>query len=88
ELREVFLGTKTLFLFMTFSSDWLYPPQQLKEVAHAVRRVGGDATYCEINSDYGHDAFLLEHATQAPLISSFLERASGLFFEGDGGEGI
>ncbi|MGC8741509.1 MAG: homoserine O-acetyltransferase MetX [Candidatus Sumerlaeaceae bacterium] len=88
ELREVFLGTKTLFLLMTFSSDWLYPPQQLKEVAHAVRRVGGDATYCEINSDYGHDAFLLEHATQAPLISSFLERASGLFFEGDGGEGI
>ncbi len=87
-LQDVFAGTRTLFLFITFSSDWLYPPHQLKEVAQAVRRGGGDATYCEINSDYGHDAFLLEHAAQAPLISSFLERAKRHPFEGDSGEGI
>jgi homoserine O-acetyltransferase len=59
---------------MAFSSDWLYPPYQLKEVAQAIRRAGGDATYCEINSDYGHDAFLLEHRSQEPLVKSFLER--------------
>lgn len=87
-LTEAFAGSKSLFLFITFSSDWLYPPQQLKEVAQAVRRAGGDATYCEINSDYGHDAFLLEHAAQAPLIASFLQRACEHQFEGDSGEGI
>ncbi|MCX7625181.1 MAG: homoserine O-acetyltransferase [Candidatus Sumerlaeaceae bacterium] len=87
-LTDAFAGSKSLFLFITFSSDWLYPPQQLKEVAQAVRRAGGDATYCEINSDYGHDAFLLEHAAQAPLIASFLQRASEHQFEGDSGEGI
>lgn len=87
-LSEAFAGSRTLFLFITFSSDWLYPPYQLKEVAQAVRRAGGDATYCEINSDYGHDAFLLEHAAQAPLVASFLERARTHHFEGDSGEGI
>jgi len=39
-----------------------------------VRRNHGDATYCEIRSDYGHDAFLLEYQEQAPMVSSFLER--------------
>jgi homoserine O-acetyltransferase len=87
-LMEVFAAVKTLFLLITFSSDWLYPPQQLKEVAQAIRRTGGDATYCEINSDYGHDAFLLEHAAQAPLIESFLLRAHRHTLEGDSGEGI
>jgi homoserine O-acetyltransferase/O-succinyltransferase len=73
-LADAFRGTKAQFMFMTFSSDWLYPPYQLKEVAQAVRRSGGDATYCEIQSDYGHDAFLLEHHTQEPLVQSFLDR--------------
>ena len=57
---------------MTFSSDWLYPPRQLREVAQAIRRAHGDATYCEIPSDYGHDAFLLEHQQQEPLVRAFL----------------
>ncbi|MEI7633234.1 MAG: homoserine O-acetyltransferase [bacterium] len=75
-LSEAFSGVKSIFMLIAFSSDWLYPPYQLKEVAQAIRRSGGDATYCEINSDYGHDAFLLEHRQQDPLVKSFLERAA------------
>ena len=61
---------------IAFSSDWLYPPEQLKEVAKAVRRAGADATYYEISSDYGHDAFLLEYEKQEPLVRSFLQRVA------------
>jgi homoserine O-acetyltransferase/O-succinyltransferase len=73
-LDGVFQGTRARFLLITFSSDWLYPPHQLKQVAQAIRRCGGDATYCEILSDYGHDAFLLEAKQQEPLVRSFLKR--------------
>lgn len=87
-LTEAFRGSSALFLLMAFSSDWLYPPHQLKEVAQAIRRSGSDATYCVINSDYGHDAFLLEHQAQDPLIRSFLERVSEEIEVKDAGAGI
>ena len=74
-LTEAFRSTKGISLLIAFSSDWLYPPQQLKDVARAIRRSGGDATYYEISSDYGHDAFLLDYEKQAPLVRYFLERA-------------
>ncbi|MFW5870732.1 MAG: homoserine O-acetyltransferase MetX [Candidatus Sumerlaeota bacterium] len=74
-LTESFRRAKGLFLLIAFSSDWLYPPYQLKDVAKAIRRSGGDATYYEISSDYGHDAFLLDYAKQEPLVRSFLKRA-------------
>jgi homoserine O-acetyltransferase len=74
-LTEAFYDSEALFLLIAFSSDWLYPPDQLKRVAKAVRRAGGDATYYEIGSDYGHDAFLLDYEKQEPLVRSFLERA-------------
>ena len=73
-LTHAFEHTHARFLIIAFSSDWLYPPYQNKEVAMAVRKAGGDASYCEITSDYGHDAFLLEYKQQAPLLRSFLER--------------
>ena len=73
-LTEAFRGNHNLFLLIAFSSDWLYPPHQLKDVAKAIRRSGGEATYYEISSDYGHDAFLLEYQKQEPLVASFLRR--------------
>ena len=73
-LTDAFRGNHNLFLLIAFSSDWLYPPQQLKDVAKAIRRSGGEATYYEISSDYGHDAFLLEYQKQEPLVASFLRR--------------
>lgn len=73
-LTEAFAGKTVTWLLISFSSDWLYPPSNLKEVARAVRRSGADATYYEVSSDYGHDAFLIEFDKQKTLIESFLER--------------
>lgn len=67
---------KGRLLLAAFSSDWLYPPEQAKEIARAVRQNGGDVTYCEIESSYGHDAFLLENDRLAPVVAGFLR--SGL----------
>jgi len=62
------------FLLIAFSSDWLYPPYQSKEIVKALKLNGIDVSYCEISSDYGHDAFLIEFNEETTLIRHFLER--------------
>jgi homoserine O-acetyltransferase len=61
------------FLLLTFTSDWLYPPEQLARLADALRGSGTPVTYRCIDSDRGHDAFLLEHEKQAEVIRPFLD---------------
>lgn len=60
-------------LLLSFSSDWLYPSSQAKEIATALRRNQADVTYCEIDVDYGHDSFLIPNPQQESLIAGFLE---------------
>ncbi len=73
-LKKAFKGIDARFLIIAFSSDWLYPPQQSKEIVRALKMNGVDVTYCEISSDYGHDAFLLEFDEETRLVGHFLER--------------
>jgi homoserine O-acetyltransferase len=72
-LRDAFAGCSAAFLFLTFSSDWLYPPYHLEEAADAAASAGRSVRYREVPSDYGHDAFLLEHQAQEPVIRAFLD---------------
>ncbi|MDR3049797.1 MAG: homoserine O-acetyltransferase [Elusimicrobiota bacterium] len=60
------------FLIIAFESDWLYPPYQSEEIARQLKLKGYNATYCDIKSAYGHDAFLLEIEDETRLIKSFL----------------
>ncbi len=62
------------FLVIAFKSDWLYPSYQSQEIARQLKIRGVDATYCEINSTYGHDAFLLEVEEETHLIKHFLDK--------------
>jgi homoserine O-acetyltransferase len=73
-LIGAFKGIKARFLILAFSSDWLYPPAQSKELVRALKMNGIDVTYLEITSSYGHDAFLVEFAELTKLIVPFLER--------------
>jgi len=73
KLLHVFKGVKTRFLVIAFSSDWLYAPRQSKEIVKALKMNGIDVTYCEISSDYGHDAFLLKSPEETKLIRHFLQ---------------
>jgi homoserine O-acetyltransferase len=72
-VRNAFAGTKSRFLVISFSSDWLFPTSQSEEIAEALSAEGKDVTYCNIHSPYGHDAFLLECPSQDKLIAGFLK---------------
>ncbi|MCX5858027.1 MAG: homoserine O-acetyltransferase [Deltaproteobacteria bacterium] len=65
-------ATKTRFLVISFTSDWLYPSHQSQEIVRLLKRRRIAATYCDLKSTYGHDAFLVEVEEETRLISSFL----------------
>lgn len=66
-------NVKSKFLLISFSSDWLYTPENMKELAFALYRNKKNVSYIDIQSTYGHDAFLLEVDKLTPLISEFLK---------------
>lgn len=59
-------------LVVSFTSDWLFPPEQSREMVRGMLKNGLDVSYCNIESSYGHDAFLLEDDTLGRLVSNFL----------------
>ncbi len=73
ELKKAFSQVTCPFLVVSFSSDWLFPPAQSKELVRALLANDIDTTYCNIESSYGHDAFLLEEATLGRMLSGFLD---------------
>lgn len=75
ELRKGLSSVRAASLVVSFSSDWLFPSYMSKEIVSALRRNNVDVSYAEIQSDYGHDAFLLEADTLGRLITNFLEYA-------------
>lgn len=74
DLAQAFTDVKAKFLVLSYSSDWLYPPEQSEELVRALLRNGVDASYVEIKSDYGHDAFLLEVERLGELTRDFLAK--------------
>ena len=75
-IANIFEGLKAKVLVLAFKSDWLYPTYQSQEIVKACKLSGVEASYCEINSTYGHDAFLLEITKETQLIESFLKAVS------------
>jgi homoserine O-acetyltransferase len=68
-----------VYLVVSFTSDWLYPTYHSKELVSALTAVGADVSYLNIQSSWGHDAFLLEVETMTGLISNFLARVVNEF---------
>jgi homoserine O-acetyltransferase len=77
DLSEAFADVKAKILVLSYSSDWLYPPEQSEEMVRGLLRNGIDASYVEIKSDYGHDAFLLEVERLGELTRDFLAKVEG-----------
>jgi homoserine O-acetyltransferase len=73
-LADALSGVKASFLVISVSSDWLYPPYQSQEIVAALTANDREVHYCEISSNYGHDAFLLESGQITYLIGRFLSR--------------
>ncbi len=69
---QAFEQVKARFLIISFTSDWLYPSYQSQEILRALRARNLDVAYCELPSNYGHDAFLVDVAEQTDLVRGFL----------------
>ena len=62
------------FLVASFSSDWRFPPQRSIEIRDALMAAGKSVTYANIETDNGHDGFLLPNATYEALLSQWMHR--------------
>ena len=59
-LSKAFEQSKTKFFVISFTSDWLYPTSENKDIVIALNAIGADVGFVEIESDKGHDSFLLD----------------------------
>ena len=75
-LANAFLGTKTRFCVVSFTSDWLFPTVENKAVVRALNAAGASVSFVEIETDRGHDAFLLDEPEMFGTIRGFLSSAA------------
>lgn len=74
-LAEAFRGTRTRFCVVSFTSDWLFPTSDLRAIVHALNASGSRVSFAEIETDKGHDAFLLYIPEFLDIVKGFLELA-------------
>ena len=70
---EVLRRALARFLVISFASDWLYPPSQARELVRHLKRAGIPATYLNLETEYGHDSFLIENPAFASVVRHYLE---------------
>jgi homoserine O-acetyltransferase/O-succinyltransferase len=75
-LANAFKGAKSRFCIVSFTSDWLFPTVENKRIAHALNAAGANVSFVEIESDRGHDAFLLDEPELFDTIRGFLGSAA------------
>jgi homoserine O-acetyltransferase/O-succinyltransferase len=72
-LANAFRATPVRFCLVSFTSDWLFPTSESRAIVHSLNAVAANVSFVEIESDKGHDAFLLEEPEFAKTLSGFLE---------------
>jgi len=75
-LVKAFSKTLARFLVVSYTSDWLYPTYQSKEMVTAMKKNNLDVSFCEIEAQWGHDAFLLPNEKLDHLMAGFLRSTS------------
>ena len=71
-LAEAFRGSTTRFCIVSFTSDWLFPTAENKRIAHALNAAAAAVSFVEIDTDRGHDAFLLDEPEMFATMRGFL----------------
>ncbi len=75
-LARAFAGTKTRFCVISFTSDWLFPTSDSRQIVHALNAAAASVSFVEIESDKGHDAFLLNEPEMLATARGFLNSAA------------
>ena len=77
QLAEAFRKARDVrFCVLSFTSDWLYPTKESRDIVRALNAAGARTSFVEIESDKGHDAFLLDEPVLRAALSGFLESAA------------
>lgn len=84
-LVEAMANVQAEFLVISFTSDWLFPTYQSKEIVRALQANGVPTTFLEIESSYGHDSFLLPNKQLAEAVTGFLANVQKRVREGKNG---
>jgi homoserine O-acetyltransferase len=71
-LSEAFTGTQTRFCIISFTSDWLFPTSENRAIVHALNAVAANVSFVEVQSDQGHDAFLLDEPEFHKVLTGFI----------------
>ena len=80
-LQNAFAKTDARFLITSYTTDWLFPTVQSRQLVDALVAARRHVTFTELTSPYGHDSFLLEVRPLAQLLQPFLEQTR-LAFQG------
>lgn len=75
-LAKAFKATSTRFCVISFTSDWLFPTSESREIVHALNAASARVSFAEIVTDKGHDAFLLDEPELFAIVRGFLDGAS------------
>lgn len=71
-LAAAFAGTRTRFCVISFTSDWLFPTAENREVVHALNAAAANVSFVEVETDAGHDSFLLHEPELFETLRGFL----------------
>jgi homoserine O-acetyltransferase/O-succinyltransferase len=77
-LANAFKGSPTRFCVMSFTSDWLFPTRESRVIVHALNAAAANVSFVEIESDKGHDAFLLDEPEMFRTLAGFLKGAAAV----------
>ena len=72
-LANAFRGARTRFCVISFTSDWLYPTSENRAIVHALNAAAANVSFVEVETDKGHDAFLLEEPEFFATLRGFLD---------------
>jgi homoserine O-acetyltransferase/O-succinyltransferase len=72
QLARAFAATRTRFALISFTSDWLYPTSEARRLVRALNAAGAAVSFCELESPFGHDAFLLDAPEMNRVVDGFL----------------
>jgi len=71
-LADAFAQTKARFCVVSFDSDWLYPTELSRGLAHALNAAGAPVSFVELSAPFGHDSFLLDVPELDRVVAGFL----------------
>ena len=74
-LSKAFIDTSAKFFVISFTFDWLYPTQENKDIVIALNAIGANVGFVEIESDKGHDSFLLDVPDFLKALKNFLDQS-------------